>query len=268
MSDLAKKSPSPPESPPEPEDDVKAGFVEHLQELRKRIIRALLGIAVGMALVGSFCERIFRWVMLPVLGSLPEGQRFLHYTGSLEPFMVYLKTSLYGGIFVAAPYVLLQIWLFVAPGLYKRERKVVVPFLVSGTLLFYAGAAFCYFLVMPYAFPALAAIAGEDMKPILTMSEQLSLVLAMLLGFGIIFEVPVIIGFLSMVGLVSADFLARYRRHAIVINVAVAAIITPTGDPFNLALMAVPMILFYEIGILLARALGKKKPADSESGSA
>jgi sec-independent protein translocase protein TatC len=263
MSDAAKRSPAPSEAPPQPEDDAKAGFVEHLQELRKRLIHALLGIAVGMALVGAFCERIFRWVMLPVLASLPEGQRFLHYTGYLEPFMVYLKVALYGGIFAAAPYVLLQIWLFVAPGLYKRERKVVVPFLVSGTLLFYAGAAFCYFLVMPYAFPALAAIAGEDMKPILTMSEQLSLVLAMLLGFGIVFEVPVIIGFLSMVGLVSADFLAKYRRHAIVINVALAAIITPTGDPFNLALMAVPMILFYEIGILLARVLGKKRTEES-----
>ncbi len=268
MSGPAKKALPPPEPPSQPEDDVKTGFFEHLQELRKRLIRALLGVAIGMALVGYFCERIFRWVMLPVLNSLPEGQRYLHYTGYLEPFMVYLKVALYGGIFVAAPYVLLQVWLFVAPGLYKRERKVVVPFLACGTALFYAGAAFCYFLVMPYAFPALAAIAGEDMKPILTMSEQLSLALAMLLGFGIIFEVPVIIAFLAMVGLVSAEFLAKYRRHAIVVNVTLAAIITPTGDPFNLALMAVPMILFYEIGIILARILGKKKTADSGAAAA
>jgi sec-independent protein translocase protein TatC len=176
--------------------------------------------------------------------------------------MVYLKVTLYGGIFAAAPWVLWQLWLFVAPGLYKRERRVVVPFLVSGTLLFYSGAAFCYFLVMPAAFPALAAIAGDDMKPILTMTEQLSLVLSMLLGFGIVFEVPVIIAFLSMIGLVSADFLAKYRRHAIIVNVIAAALITPTGDPFNLALMAVPMILFYEIGVLLARILGKKKPPE------
>jgi sec-independent protein translocase protein TatC len=261
MTESATKSLPPPEKPAEPESDAKLSFFEHLQELRKRLLRAVLGIAVGMALVGSFCERIFRWVMQPVLKSLPEGQQYLHYTGYIEPFMVYLKVALYGGIFVAAPYVLYQFWQFVAPGLYKKERKVVVPFLASATLLFYGGAAFCYFLVMPYAFPALAAIAGEDMKPILTMTEQLSLVLAMLLGFGIIFEVPVIIAFLSMIGLVSADFLAKYRRHAIVANVTLAAIITPTGDPFNLALMAVPMILFYEIGILLARILGKKKSA-------
>jgi sec-independent protein translocase protein TatC len=261
MSVSAQQLP-PAETPDAPEGDGRQSFFEHLNELRKRLVHALLGVAVGMMAIGWFCERIFRWVMLPVLRSLPPDQQALHYTSYIEPFMVYLKVALYGGIFVAAPYVLLQIWIFVAPGLYKRERRVVVPFLASGTALFYAGAAFCYFLVMPVAFPALATIAGPDMKPVLTMSEQLSLVLAMMLGFAIIFEVPVVIAFLSMVGLVSADFLARYRRHAIVVNVIVAAIITPTGDPFNLALMAIPMVLFYEIGILLARIVGKKKPPE------
>ncbi len=253
------------DAPTEPEKEVKASFYEHLNELRKRLLRAVLGVAVGMAAVGGFSERLFRWVMLPVLRSLPENQQQLHYTNYIEPFMVYLKVALYGGMFVAAPYVLWQVWLFIAPGLYKRERRVVVPFLASGTLLFYGGAAFCYFFVMPAAFPALASIAGADMKPILTMTEQLSLVLSMLLGFGIVFEVPVIIAFLSMIGLVSADWLAKYRRHAIVVNVILAAIVTPTGDPFNLALMALPMILFYEIGVILARILGKKKPDEATS---
>jgi len=267
MSEPAKQLPAA-DAAGQPDSDVKQSFFDHLNELRKRLVHALLGVAVGMSLVGWFCERIFRWVMLPVIHSLPANQQALHYTSYIEPFMVYLKVALYGGIFVSTPYVLLQIWLFVAPGLYKRERKMVFPFLGFGTLLFYSGAAFCYFLVMPAAFPALAAIAGEDMKPILTMTEQLSLVLAMLLGFGIVFEVPVIIAFLSMVGLVSADFLARYRRHAIIANVALAAVITPTGDPFNLALMAIPMIVFYEIGILLARILGKKKPPDDAASAA
>ncbi len=254
----------PPEKAELPEHDFRQSFFEHLGELRKRFVRALLSVTVGAAAVGYFSQELFRWVMKPVLRSLPEGQQYLHYTGSIEPFMVYLKVSLYGGIFVSVPYVLWQLWLFIAPGLYKRERNLAVPFLVSATSLFYAGGAFCYYLVMPYAFPALAAIAGADMKPILTMTEQLSLVLAMILGFGIIFEVPVIIAFLAMLGIVSADFLVKYRRHAVIVNVIVAAIVTPTGDPFNLALMAVPMILFYEIGILLARVLGKKKPAQPE----
>jgi sec-independent protein translocase protein TatC len=263
---MTETAPNPPDSetPAEPEGEVRASFWDHLKELRTRLLHAILGVGVGTLAAGIWSEKIFRWVMKPVLLSLPEGQRALNYTSYLEPFLVYLKVALYGGFFIAAPWVLWQIWQFVAPGLYRREKRMVVPFLLSGTLLFYAGGAFCYFLVMPYAFPALAAIAGPDMRPLLTMREQLTLVLAMTLGFGIIFEVPVIIAFLSLIGIVDAAFLAKYRRHAIVVNVVVAAIVTPTGDPFNLALMAVPMILFYEIGILLSRVLGKKREPAAE----
>ncbi len=253
-----------PELPPagtDPENEVKLSFMDHLRELRKRLVRALLGVGVGMALVGYFVEGIFHRLMQPVLDSLPEKQRALHYTSYIEPLMVYLKVALYGGIFAAVPWVLWQLWQFVAPGLYRKEKRIVIPFLVSGTALFYGGAAFCYFFIMPAAFPAMAAIASDaSLAPVLTMDEQLSLVLGMLLGFGIVFEMPVVIAFLSMIGLVDWRWLAKYRRYAIVINVTVAAIITPTGDPLNLAFMSVPMILFYEIGILAARILGKKKP--------
>jgi sec-independent protein translocase protein TatC len=251
--------------PPEPENEVKATFWEHLTELRTRLVRSLLAVLVGMAAVGSYSEEIYRWLMGPVLASLPPAQRALHYTSSLEPFFVYLKVALYGGVFAATPVVLYQVWQFIAPGLYKKEKRVVVPFLFFGTLLFYSGAAFCYFLVMPYAFPAMFAIAGADMRPVLTMTEQLSLVLAMLLGFGVVFELPVIMAFLAMIGLVTPQFLAKYRRHAVILNVAVAAMITPTGDPLNLALMAIPLVVFYEIGILLARIVGKKQPAAAAS---
>src|SRR5512145_3374826 len=221
-----------------------------------------------MIAIGYWVEAIFHRLMQPVLDSLPEKQRALHYTSYIEPLMVYLKVALYGGLFLAVPWVLWQLWLFVAPGLYKREKRVVVPFLVSGTLLFYGGAAFCYFLVMPAAFEAMASIANDaSLAPVLTMSAQLSLVLAMLLGFGIVFEVPVVIAFLSMVGLVHWKTLAKYRRVAILVNVAAAAILTPTGDPLNLALMAVPMVVFYEVGIILARILGKK-PAPAATDAA
>jgi len=245
---------------PEPENEVKLTFLEHLRELRKRILRSLIGIAVGMAVVGTFVERLYHWLMQPVVAALPPGRQMLVFTSAIEPMMVYIKVAIYGGIFVAAPWVLYQVWQFVAPGLYKKEKRVVVPFLAWGTVLFYAGAAFCFWLVLPAAFPAMLAFADPSiLTPMLSQSEQLGIVLAMLLGFGVVFEVPVIIAFLSMIGLVSADFLAKYRRHAIVVNTLLAAIITPTGDPFNLALMAVPMILFYEVGIILARVLGKKK---------
>jgi sec-independent protein translocase protein TatC len=246
----------------EPENEVKLSFLGHLRELRVRLLRAIYGIAVGMALVGYFVPQIVDALMAPVRHALPEGKQTLVYTSAIEPMMVYIKVAMYGGIFVATPWVLWQLWLFIAPGLYKREKRVVWPFLAWGTLLFYGGAAFSFFLVMPQAFPAMLSFAtASTLTPMLSLSEQLSLVLAMLLGFGIIFEVPVIIAFLSMIGLVNYKFLARYRRHAMVVNVALAAILTPTGDPFNLALMAVPMIVFYEVGIILARVLGKKPQA-------
>lgn len=257
-------SPAPPAGSPEPENEVKLTLWDHLRELRKRLMLAAWGVLAGMVAVGAFVEPLFHELMRPILDSLPEAERTLNYTSYIEPLMVYIKVALYGAIFVAAPWILFQLWQFIAPGLYKRERRVVMPFLFFGTLLFYGGAAFCYWLVMPQAFPAMRAIAADAaLRPMLTMSEQLSLVLAMLLGFGIVFEVPVVIAFLSMVGLVSADFLAKHRRYAILINVTAAAIITPTGDPLNLALMAVPMIVFYEVGILLARILGKKPAGEA-----
>ncbi len=253
---------------PEPENEVRLSFLDHLRELRKRLGRALVGVVIGMVAVGWYVERIFHWLMDPVLASLPEKQRALYYTSYIEPLMVYLKVALYGGIFVAVPWVLYQLWQFIAPGLYRKEKKIVVPFLASGTILFYTGAAFCYWVIMPAAFPAMAAFATDSaLAPVLTMSEQLSLVLGMLLGFGIVFEMPVVIAFLSMVGVVNWRFLAKYRRLAIVVNVTIAAIITPTGDPLNLALMAVPMIVFYEIGILVARILGKKPEGEAVAGA-
>jgi sec-independent protein translocase protein TatC len=256
-------APDPALEPAEPEHEVKLTFWDHLRELRKRLVLALYGVLAGMIAIGYFVERLFHELMKPVIATLPEGHQQIYFTSYIEPMMVYIKVAIYGGVFVSAPWMLFQVWQFIAPGLYKRERRVVVPFLFFGTLLFYLGGAFCYWLVMPQAFPAMAAIAADaSLAPMLTMSEQLSLVLAMILGFGIVFEVPVIIAFLSLVGLVTAEGLAKYRRYAIIGNVIAAAIITPTGDPINLAIMAVPMVLFYEIGILLARILGKKKPAD------
>lgn len=261
---MTTSAPRLPAGPSEPENEVRLTFLDHLRELRVRLLHAVYGVLAGMALIGWFVPRIVDELMAPVRAALPEGKRVLVVTGAVEAWLVYMKVAIYGGLFVAAPWMLWQLWLFVAPGLYKREKRIVWPFLFFGTLLFYAGAAFCYWVVMPPAFPAmLSVIEGTAIAPMLTLSDQLSLVLAMLLGFGVVFEVPVIIAFLSMVGLVSPQFLAKYRRHAIIANVAAAAILTPTGDPVNLAIMAIPMIVFYEIGIVLARILGKKPRAEA-----
>ena len=259
---MTSSAPRLPSGRPEPENEVRLSFIDHLRELRVRVLHALYGVAVGMALVGWFVPQIRRWLLTPVIAALPEGDRTIKFTGAIDPVMNSVRIMLVGGIFVAAPWVLWQLWLFIAPGLYKREKRMVLPFLFFGTLLFYAGAAFCYWLVMPQAFPAMLSFAADPiLEPMLTLDAQYSLVLGMMLGFGVVFELPVVIAFLAMIGLVSGSFLARYRRHAIIANVALAAIITPTGDPINLAIMAVPMIVFYEIGILLARILGKKPAA-------
>jgi sec-independent protein translocase protein TatC len=256
--------PAPQLPAPEPESEVRLSFMEHLRDLRVRLTRALVGVLGGMLVVGGFVEQIFEWLMQPVREALPEGLKLV-FLNPVEPLMVYLKVAMYGGVFVAMPWVLFQLWLFVAPGLYKREKRVVIPFLTFGTLLFFTGAAFCRYVVMPPAFPAMLGIANADtLSPMLSMSATLGIVLAMLLGFGVVFEVPVVLAFLSMIGVVSAAGLSKFRRVAIIVNVVAAAIITPTGDPINLALMAVPMIVFYEVGIILARILGKK-PASEQA---
>jgi len=245
----------------EEEESREFTFTEHLEELRKRLIYAILGGAVCVGLSFLFAEELFHALMIPVINALPEGQKALVYTSALEKFFVYLRVAVYGGVFLATPLSLFQLWSFIAPGLYKRERRLALPFVVFGTLMFVGGAVFCYFIVLPNAFKFLLEFGGaaDWTTPMLSLKEQLSLVLMMELAFGVVFEIPLIIAFLAIVGLVDAGLLARYRRHAIVGATFLAAVLTPTGDPFNLALMAVPMYLFYEVGIVLAFFLAKDK---------
>ena len=241
-----------------PEDDVHLTLREHLLELRKRLKWAVLFLGLGFVASYHWSIPIFHFLMRPVLAALPEGEKALHFSSSVEPFFIYLKVALYAGLFIAAPAILWQIWAFIAPGLYRRERRAIVPFVLAATLFFMAGAAFCYTVILPPAFEFLINSAGPDIKPVLMMDEQLGLVMALILAFGIIFELPLALTFLGMVGIVDHKFLAKYRRHAIVLNVLIAAVVTPTGDPFNLALMALPMLLCYELGVLGAWIFGKK----------
>jgi sec-independent protein translocase protein TatC len=249
--------PSP--TPPGPEDDVQLSLRDHLLELRQRLKWAVIWLLAGFCACYYFSQQIFHWMMRPVLAALPEGEKALHFSSSLEPFMIYLKVGLYAGLFAASPFIFWQIWLFVAPGLYRKERRTIVPFVVAATVFFVGGAAFCYWVVLPPAFQFLISSAGPDIKPVLMMDDQLSLVMMMLLAFGIIFELPMVLTLMAMMGVVDHRFLAKYRRHAIVLNVIVAAFVTPTGDPFNLALMAAPMMLCYELGVLGAWIFGKKE---------
>jgi len=241
-----------------PEDDVHLTLREHLLELRKRLKWAILFLGIGFAAAYHWSIEIFHFLMRPVLKALPEGEKSLHFSSSVEPFFIYLKVALYAGLFIALPAILWQIWAFIAPGLYRKERRAILPFVTAATLFFVSGAVFCYLVILPPAFEFLINSAGPDIKPVLMMDQQLGLVMTLLLAFGIIFELPLVLTFLAMIGIVDHKFLSKYRRHAIVVNVIIAAVVTPTGDPFNLALMAIPMVLCYELGVLGARIFGKK----------
>jgi sec-independent protein translocase protein TatC len=253
--------PKPADAPETPEDDVQLSLRDHLIELRKRLGWAVVWLVIGFCATYYWSQPIFHFMMRPIFAALPEGEKALHFSSSVEPFLIYLKVGLYAGLFVASPFIFWQIWMFIAPGLYRRERRKVVPFVLAATLFFIGGATFAYVVILPPAFQFLINSAGPDIKPVLMMDEQLGLVMMMLLAFGIIFELPLILTLLSMMGIVDYKFLSKYRRHAIVVNVIIAAFVTPTGDPFNLALMAVPMIVCYELGVLGARIFHKKDTA-------
>ena len=241
-----------------PEDDVQLSLRDHLMELRKRLKWALIWLMLGFGASYYWSQQIFHFMMQPVFAALPEGERALHFSSSVEPFIIYLKVGLYSGLFLSSPFIFWQIWMFVAPGLYRRERRKIAPFVVAATVFFVAGAAFCYLVILPPAFQFLINTAGPDIKPVLMMDEQLGLVMMMLLAFAIIFELPMVLTLFAMMGVVDYKFLSKYRRHAIIVNVIIAAFVTPTGDPFNLALMALPMMVCYELGVLGARIFGKK----------
>jgi sec-independent protein translocase protein TatC len=249
-----------------PEDDRQLTLRDHLMELRHRLKWAVIWLMLGFGASYYWSQQIFHFMMRPVLAALPEGEKALHFSSSVEPFLIYLKVGLYSGLFVASPFIFWQLWMFVAPGLYRRERRKVAPFVASATIFFIGGAVFCYLVILPPTFQFLINTAGVDIKPVLMMDEQLSLVMMMVLAFGIIFELPMILTLLAMMGVVDYKFLSKYRRHAIVVNVLVAAFVTPTGDPFNLALMALPMMVCYELGVLGARIFGKKGETARLSG--
>jgi sec-independent protein translocase protein TatC len=242
-------------SPPEPaEESGKMSFLEHLDELRKRLIRIVTYLGSGFIVCWYFSKHIYRFIERPVNAALPPGTNLV-YTNLTDPFILYMKVAFIASIFLTVPLSLYEVWKFIAPGLYRREKKYVVPFLVSSVGLFLAGGAFCYFYVIPQAYTFLIGVGG-DFKPMITINEYWDMTLLMLVGFGLIFEMPVIVAFLSLFGLVSANFLWSKFKYSIVIIVALAAVLSPTGDAFNLMIWAAPMVVLYVISIGVAALFG------------
>ncbi|HTY61575.1 MAG TPA: twin-arginine translocase subunit TatC [Acidobacteriota bacterium] len=242
----------------EPETESgKMSFLEHLDELRKRLVHIAVYIAVGFLASWVFSKKIYDFLAVPIIKALPAGTKLV-FTKPTDPFILYMKVAFLAGIFLTIPLTLYEVWKFIAPGLYRKEKKYVIPFLVSSIVLFLLGASFCYYLVLPSTFKILIEM-GSSFTPMILINDYLDLTDMMLLGFGGIFEMPVIAAFLSMFGLVTAGFLWRKFQYAIVIIVILAAVISPTGDAFNLMVWSAPMLLLYFISIGAAALFGWRR---------
>jgi len=241
--------------------DDKMPFLEHLSELRVRIMRALVSLLVGTLVALPFSQYLIDWLARPITKLGYE----LVFTAPAEAFWVQMKVGIIAGLFIAAPGILWQVWGFVSPGLHTHEKKYAAPFVMIGSLLFLIGGAFSLFVVTPYALSFLLGYARPGLKPMITIENHIDFLLKFTLAFGAVFELPLIITLASRMGLVTAKTLAKNRKYAILGAFVIGAVLTPTPDAFNQALMAGPLILLYEVGIICARLFGRRKtPATSE----
>lgn len=231
-------------------------FFEHLGELRKRILYSMIFILIFFLASWSFVDKIYYWFSIPVLQFLPEGQK-LAYTALTEPFMMYIKLSFISGLFLASPFVFYQLWAFVSPALYKKEKRYVFPFVFFTTVFFASGGAFGYFFVFPWACRFFLEV-GKDFQAIITISEYFSLAFRVLIGISVIFELPVLAFLLAKMGVLTSRFLIRHFKYAIVIIFIIAAVITPTPDIITQSMFAGPMIVLYLLSIGIAKIAGPK----------
>lgn len=251
-------------------DDAKMPFLAHLEELRKRLIIAISAIGIGFVLAFNFRTYFLQILQWPLATNVIMGRRFpfiqfahkppiAHLTalGPAETLWTHFKVAFIAGLFVALPVVLYQVWKFVSPGLYPKERRFALPFVVLGTVSFFLGAAFCLFIVLPLALQFLLTF-DPSIQQMPRFGEYVDFTLKFLLAFGLIFELPLAITIAARLGMVTPQFLARNRKYAILVNFIIAAILTPTPDIFNQSLMALPMCLLYEVGIVAARVAARR----------
>lgn len=243
-----------PATEPSRQDKMQAmSFLDHLEELRRRIIWAVLSVIVGFAVCWSFAKPIFAWMQRPIMQALTNNHldTQLVYLNPTEPFNMYMKIGLMAGLFVASPFILYQVWAFIAPGLYRHERRYVLPFMFSTVGLFLAGGYFGYRIVYPAALNFLVE-QGEGLRPMITIGEYTDLFMTIIVGLGIVFEMPILIFFLALMGIVSAGWMWKNLRYSILVIFVVAAFLTPTTDIMNMCVFAAPMILLYIVSIGVA----------------
>jgi sec-independent protein translocase protein TatC len=256
----------PPPPPPNGEGDgeedgmLRMSFLEHLQELRSRILRALAGLGVAFVLSLTFCSPLWDIVRQPAVSALTTlgiKPPVLHNLTMMEGFtVIWFKLPVLCAIFIASPWILYQVWAFIAPGLYKRERRMAAPFILTSAGLFIAGGLFAYFVLFRYAITFLLGIGlGNGVEPVVSVSSYFDLFVNVILGVALVFELPVLMFFLTLLRILSPGFMLRHSRYAILAIFIIAAIVTPTPDAFNLMLFAVPMCMLFYIGIFASYLL-------------
>jgi len=232
-------------------------ILEHLEELRKRIMWSIAAVIGGFLLCWYWAQPLFAWMAVPITQFLPAGEK-LAFTGLVDPFMLYMKVALLAGIFVASPVILWQFWLFVSPALYRHERSIVVPFVVLTTVFFLSGGYFGYKIAFPMVVKFLLSV-GQGFRQVITINEYFSMASKVILGLGLVFELPVLIMVLARFGIVTPKFLLKYFKFAVLVIFIIAAIITPTPDIPTQCVFAIPMIGLYLLGVLVAWIFGKKR---------
>lgn len=250
----------------DPETLAEGTLISHLLELRDRLLKAVLAVAIVSTPCLIFANELFEFVAQPLIDKLPEGSAMIA-TNVIAPFLTPFKLAIVAGIFIAMPYVLYQLWAFVAPGLYRHEKRFAVPLLVSSILLFYAGVAFAYYAVFPVIFAFFASTGPRNVLMMTDINSYLDFVLMLFFAFGLAFEVPVATVLLVMTGLVKLETLTRNRGYVLIGIFVIAAFLTPP-DAISQCIMAVPMYGLYEIGILMARLMQKarlKRAAEEEA---
>jgi sec-independent protein translocase protein TatC len=249
------------QSPGEGEPLAEGTLISHLLELRDRLLRSVIAIAICFTPLAFFQNELFTLVAKPLIDKLPAGTSLIA-TSVVSPFMAPLKLSLIGAIFLAMPYILFQVWGFVAPGLYKRERRFALPLVISSIVLFYVGVAFAYYIVFPLMFQFLASTTPIGVKMMTDIASYLDFVLLLFMAFGIAFEMPVAVVLLVATGLVKLEVLTRNRGYVILGIFIIAAILTPP-DAVSQTFMAAPMYVLYELGIVFARLMRRNSPAEA-----
>ncbi|NDE02283.1 MAG: twin-arginine translocase subunit TatC [Gammaproteobacteria bacterium] len=251
----------------EPEQLAEGTLISHLLELRDRLLRAFLSVILVFVPLAFFANEVFTLVAQPLINQLPAGSSLIA-TSVISPFMTPFKLAFFVALFLAMPYVLYQIWAFVAPGLYRHEKRFAMPLLVSSVLLFYAGVAFAYFVVFPVMFQFFANTTPAGVRMMTDITSYMDFVLTMFLCFGLAFEVPVVVVLLVLTRLVSVEKLAEVRGYVLIGIFVVAAVLTPP-DAISQTIMAVPMYLLYESGLLMARLMERmRRKSEAEANEA